>query len=1556
MTDAASRDISQLFHPLISKWFQERYSAPTEIQTLSWPEIMAGKHVLISAPTGSGKTLTAFLSAIDGLVSGRIRTGGLRVLYISPLKALNNDIRRNLLNPLSELQSHFEASDQSFPDIRVSVRSGDTPDDERRSMMRHPPEILITTPESLNILLTSRNGRRIFEGLTTVILDEIHSVAPTKRGVHLMTAVERLELLCPGFQRVALSATVRPMERIATFVGGYQPTTSGGHVSYSPRPVRILESSVQKRYELEVDFPVVKHQAEKVETPSQSEWPEDILFGSVVQRLKEVIKANRSTLIFTNSRRMAEKISMLINEGEEQILSYCHHGALSREIRSVVEKDLKEGRLPAVVATASLELGIDIGELDQVVLIQSPGFLSTTLQRLGRAGHSVGAISRGLFLPLHGRDLLQSAILAGSVEAREIEEVQPIRGALDILSQVILSMLCSEEWNPDDLLAFLRSTYSYHDLPESHFRTVLEMLSGRFATSRVRELRPRIYLDPIKNTLKAAEGAPFLIYMNGGTIPDRGYYGLRHLDTKSRIGELDEEFVWERSIGDTFTLGNQSWRIMEINHNDVLVRPAPGDSASMAPFWRADAQDRDAFVSEKLAVFLEEKSKDLDSDHTEELIQYHLSPEAAVYLQDFLRLQKDRAGLPHRHHLLIEHYEDPMNRSDRKMVILHTLWGGEVNRPFALAIRGAFLKNSGIKIQTMSDDDCVMVMLPSEFDQSQLLDIVRSDNLEDLLKEVLSSTGFFGALFRQSAGIAMLLPGKVRNRTPLWLNRLRSKKLLEATSNFNDFPVTLETWRSSLTDSFDLKTLHSRLSEIDQGIIQISEVFTRSPSPFARNLIWQQTNTFMYQDDRSDSSAKGPAEDFFKELARTSGLRPSIPEAVLERYRSRMQRTAPGYEPESPEELLSLIRDRILMEPQEYQYYRRHLSGQRSPGFPYTPPDLSPGVSSDYSQDLSPDLSPELSRDLPLARKLDSANKAESGYEVSKSESGSFLEHGLVSVRLNHSAPMVCSLDTVPFLESLPMGKGSQINAVEGGPLTEKAELALERIREDYSRRWESDGAPEPEDVLRDLIQNYLPFVGPVSRPDLYRIFADQGAVDRALERLLEEGRFVEGPLMESSQAKGSLEVCDNETLEILLRLTRQHYRPDFQPRMAEELPLFLANFQGLLNRGSEQEDLQLSMDQLIGYPLKAALWESEILPARMHPYFPVWLDSLFDLSLLWLGYSGKSVIFLTERDLPLFLETMENEKTEDSQPDANPLLKSLFPHKKGRFSFFDLLGESGQTAQELTANLWHLAWRGLVTNDSMVSLRKGIDNNFQAPAIQSGAGKRTGRGRWSGALGSAGNWRVIPWEDLKGAETSVLEQEEMNRERIQILFGRYGILFRDLLQRELPGFRWKSVVSTLRRMELSGEAIGGFFFQGIQSLQFMSPAAFRKLNEALDQDSVYWMNATDPISLCGVDVQGLNLPRRLPGNHMVFHGKNLVLVSRKKGKDIDILVPADSPELGRYFDFFSEWLARPGNPPSRIDIERINGIDALDSEYRKDLEAFGFSSGHRSLTLHRRY
>ncbi len=526
------------FHPIISEWFLETYGSPTDVQKKAWPEIASGNHLLITAPTGSGKTLAAFLWAIHKLLSNDWQPGRTRVVYISPLKALNNDVRRNLIKPLEQLKARFQAKGEPFPDIRVATRSGDTPADERRKMLRTPPEILITTPESLNILVSSKGSRSILNGVAVVILEEVHAVAGGKRGVHLMMAVDRLVPLSGEFQRIALSATVKPMERIAEFIGGYEMQGDVDEPVYQKRPVTLIQSDMQKRMTIRVDFPA--NAGERM--VDDSRWP------ALIESFKEIIHKNRSTLLFTNSRRMAEKVARLINEGEPEELVYSHHGSLSKELRLVVEQKLKTGQLKAIVAANSLELGIDIGDLDQVVLIQTPPAISSAIQRIGRSGHGVGQESRGSLFPIHGRDFVNSAVLAPAVMKRDMETIDPVQCPLDVLAQIILAMTGVETWDMDGLFAFLRTNTSFHSLTRKQFDLVLEMLAGRYAGTRLRELKPRVSLDRIDNTIRAKSGALMLVYMAGGTIPDRGYFNLRIRESMTKIGELDEEFVWERRV------------------------------------------------------------------------------------------------------------------------------------------------------------------------------------------------------------------------------------------------------------------------------------------------------------------------------------------------------------------------------------------------------------------------------------------------------------------------------------------------------------------------------------------------------------------------------------------------------------------------------------------------------------------------------------------------------------------------------------------------------------------------------------------------------------------------------------------------------------------------------------------------------------------------------------------------------------------------------------------------------------------------------------------------
>ena len=603
-----TRSSLEVFHPLIRRWFEETLGTPTEVQAEAWPRIAGGEHLLISAPTGTGKTLTAFLWALHQLLTGDWPGGRVRVLYVSPLKALNNDIQRNLLGPLAALEAAFDRAGEPHDPVQVATRSGDTPGRERQRMVRRPPEILITTPESLNILLTSQGGRSMLTGIQSVIFDEIHAAAGSKRGTHWVTAVDRLVPLSGEFQRIALSATARPLDTIARFIGGYAMRLldeRGAEAEYRPRPVAVVTARDAKRYDLTVDVP-----------GSEAESGRDIATGTaraggshesaregLARDLVGRIERNRSTLVFANSRRTTERLTRLLNDGAGRNLVYSHHGSLARELRTVVEQRLKAGELKAIVATNSLELGIDIGALDEVALVQTPPTVASAIQRLGRAGHGVGQVSRGRLYPLFEKDLLSAAVVGRCVLEGEIEEVTPIEGALDVLAQIILSMTAAEAWDIDALYTFLRSSYPYHRMSRRQFDLVLEMLAGRYADSRVRELSPRLSIDRVANVVQGRRGAAWAVYTGGGTIPDRGYFQLRLVDSMARIGELDEEFVWERRVGDTFSLGAQNWRVRQITHSDVLVSPAH-KSAAMTPFWRADSRNRSFFLSERIGEFL----------------------------------------------------------------------------------------------------------------------------------------------------------------------------------------------------------------------------------------------------------------------------------------------------------------------------------------------------------------------------------------------------------------------------------------------------------------------------------------------------------------------------------------------------------------------------------------------------------------------------------------------------------------------------------------------------------------------------------------------------------------------------------------------------------------------------------------------------------------------------------------------------------------------------------------------------------------------------------------
>ena len=1501
---AHDTDALELFHPLIRQWFAEEIGEPTEVQRLTWPRIAAGEHVLATAPTGSGKTLAAFLWALGRLISGALPGGQVRVLYVSPLRALNNDIRRNLLRPLEELRVRFEAAGEPMPEVRVLTRSGDTPTGERARMARRPPEILITTPESLNILLTSRRGRAMLSGLATVILDEIHAVVGSKRGAHLMTAVERLVRLSGEVQRIALSATVRPLDRVAEWVGGLEVHGEGERATYRRRRVAVVESRARKRYELEVRFG-----GDTLEAPGVAA---DGVWSWLVAELKRPLARNRSTLVFANSRRMVEKVTRLVNEEQPSELVYSHHGSLSREVRAVVEERLKKGELRGIVATSSLELGIDIGALDEVVLVQTPPSLASAVQRIGRAGHAVGETSRGSFLPLYPRDLLTAAVVAREVLEGEIEPVRPVEGALDVLAQVILSMTAGETWAVDELFATVRGCDAYRNLPRRHFDLVLEMLAGRYAEVRVRELKPLVAIDRVDGTVRALPGAERVVYLSGGTIPDRGYFHLRVADSGALLGELDEEFVWERSVGEAFTFGVQTWRIERITHNDVLVRPAHARQA-LAPFWRADERDRGFELSERIGLFLEAADGNLKDPELAPRLEaeYRLGAEAARALLRYLEAQRSATGtLPHRHRLVVERVADPQGKGERTQTILHTFWGGRVNRPFAMALQAAWRKKYGEPLEVIHDDDCVVVTAPELVGADELLGLVSADSLEGLLREQLESTGFFGARFRAAAGCALLLPREgFRRRTPLWLSRQRAKELLESVRRFEDFPIVLEAWRTCLADELDLDHLRLVLDELRDGRTEVREVTTAAPSPFAAGVSWKRTNELMYEDDTPSGGRSRLRQDLLRELVFAAHLRPRLPRSLADTFGRKLRRTYTGYSPRSVPELLAWVVERVVIPVGEWS-------------------ELLDAVARDHGLDRGAILA-ELDRKLVAV-----AWRAEAG------------------------PSLVCAVESVPrVLRALERGQDQialSSAALDGAP-ADGAVAALASLRARPSSL--AEDAIEEGDPLADLLGEVLRFYGPMGRELPAQTLALDPERERvALEVLLDEQRVVVDELTEGAAGP---EICDAENLERLLRLARAAARPSFEPLPAEHLPGFLAAWQGLAARGAGIEDLRAALERLFGYPAPLELWESELLPARLEPYLPAWLDALLaESELCWFGCGQERLAFALGADRELFVQAPEAEAGEGGRGVPGEL-DAVLPPGPGRFSFEELLTRSGLGSAELTRRLWRLAWEGLVANDGFAAVRRGVEAGFKPAEAETLPGRRPARrlrfGRWKGSRPFAGSWCRLPRVEGPG---DALEEDELAKDRARVVLERYGVVFRELLERELPALQWPRVFRALRLMELGGEVVAGQFFRGVPGLQFASHVALRRLVEGVPEDRVWWVNATDPASPCGVGLDGLGqLPRRVPTSHLVFHGHRLVVASERRGRSLEVRVGPDHPRLADYLGFLKVLLARAVRPAKAVVVETINGEPAASGPYGQAFAAlFHTTRDASSLRLMRRY
>jgi ATP-dependent Lhr-like helicase len=872
------------FHPAIAKWFTETFGAPSPPQAQGWPIIAQNQNVLILAPTGSGKTLAAFLWCINDLLQHAEKSdremfeknvlGGIHTLYISPLKALNNDIEKNLRVPLDGIKQTMTAMGAQAPHMRVLVRTGDTPTPVRQQMLKHPPHILITTPESLYIMLTSARSREMYRTVKYVIVDEIHALCNNKRGVHLSLSLERLAQLCKhDFVRIGLSATQRPLERIAAFLGGQyvgeerRAKRQERQVTSDQRPVQILDCGQKK----ETDLQIISAVEDFGNLPDASVWP------PLTEKLYDLILQHRTTLIFCNMRVQTESLARAINElhakrtpprvgnelrrrsgaGEEKEIIAAHHGSLSKEIRLAVEDKLKNGQLPALAATSSLELGIDIGAIDCVVQTGSPKSVSRAMQRVGRSGHLVSATSKGRFFPLFRHDIADLAVVARGMRESTIEETHIPENCLDVLAQQIVAAVSVEDWNVDELYQVVRQSYCYRNLTRELFEKVLEMLSGNISLSTdapvMRELRPKISYDRVNGKLIARRGARLLAITNGGTIPDRGYYSINMADSGTKVGEIEEEFVFESNVGDVFYLGSSEWRITAIERDRLIVAPASAERPR-PPFWRGDYFYRDYESALRIGEFRRKVESRLDEKSTSEWLQknYMLDTWATENLLEHFRRQREITGrLPSDETVIIEQFRDEVG--DPRWYI-HSVFGGRVNAPWAFAVKSKLQEITGAEVQAQYDDDGALLRFVDLERPPSMEAIVGMTNEEIYERNVrtLSETALFATLFRYNAARSLMLPrSQPGKRMPLWQQRLRARDLLQTVRKLEDFPLTLETYRDCFRDALDLENLKNVVSAIHENRIAVHFVETAVPSPFTHGLLFNFLSEFMYDFERS---------------------------------------------------------------------------------------------------------------------------------------------------------------------------------------------------------------------------------------------------------------------------------------------------------------------------------------------------------------------------------------------------------------------------------------------------------------------------------------------------------------------------------------------------------------------------------------------------------------------------------------------------------------------------------------------------------------------------------
>ena len=1282
MSIKASEAALASFHPATRAWVKSSFHAPTEAQEKAWPLIAAMQSTLLLAPTGSGKTLAAFLSAIDRLAFSPEpeKASRCRVLYVSPLKALAVDIERNLRAPLVGITQQAERLGVPCRAVSIGMRTGDTPAGERAKLARNPPDILITTPESLYLLLTSQ-ARAMLASVETVIIDEIHAMLPSKRGVHLFVSLERLETLrgegAKPLQRIGLSATQKTLDDVSRLLGGLTEEKRGDTTVMVPRPVSVADARAKKNVELTIEVPVedmaqlsASDRPGAVRGDSREEAPSNSIWPSIHPRLVELIRQHRSTMIFVNSRRLSERLAAALNDLAGEDLARAHHGSVAREERQIIEERLKNGTLPCIVATSSLELGLDLGAVDLVVQVESPPSVASGLQRIGRASHHVGGTPKGTVFPKHRADLLAAAAVARRMRDADLEHQTYPRMPLDVLAQQIVAIVSTEEEKSvDALYAELRRAAPFEALGRASYEAVLDMLSGRYPADDFAELRPRITWDRIAGKLLARRGSKRLAVVNAGTIPDRGLYGV-FLDLGSesegkasrRVGELDEEMVFEAREGEVFILGASSWRITEITHDRVLVLPAPGQPGKM-PFWHGDRVGRSPELGTAIGALVRRIETTRDDGKAMAFLrsEHDLDERAARNLVQFIRDQGEEGGvIPNDRILPVERFQDEVG--DHRVCILSAM-GARVHAPLATAIAARCKDELGIETDAVWSDDGIVLRFPESERAPDVLSMLpKESEVEELLVRTLSDTALFASRFRECAGRALLLPRRMPGkRSPLWAQRKRAADLLSVASRYPQFPIVLESYRECLNDVFDVPALKAMLASIESGQLKTVHVDTKRPSPFAASLLFSYIGTFIY-----DQAAP---------LAERRAAALAIDTRLLGELLGQVD--------------VAELLDIDSVELTETMLQRR--GDRRAP----TDADPVHDLLLVLGELSTEELEERVAEREGLAQVIETLIKTRRAVRVT-----------IAGVTRIHAAE-----DAGRYRDALGLPPPPGLPNVFLEPT---------------------------EGALVSLVSRYARTHGPFRSVELHaRWGASVQQIEQALSVLEEKGRLVRGSLRPGGHAD---EACDLEVLRTLKRRSLAKLRKEIEPVSVEAYTRFLIE-QHALGRPQHGPDALLSaIDLLEGYPIALDVLEEDVLPARVSGFSRGDLDALMASG--WIRFRAlgaeKIVLYSAEREALL---APRAGRVEGSHEDK---IREVLA-RRGAIFFPDLLAETRSFPPDVLGALHRMLFAGEVTNDTLSPLRSLLSASEGSKSrTRPGARMPMGRTARGPLLpGSEGRWSL---------------------------------------------------------------------------------------------------------------------------------------------------------------------------------------------------------------------